>query len=94
MPCHCWIFVDPDLFEIDPIHALGCVALFDNSLLNQYSNDNKDFVFLDLHNIIKGDSEWYWQFGQVPFGLSSNNRSFWQWCPSNGFAIMEETSSS
>ena len=44
-------FVDPDLFEVDPIHALGCVALFDNSLLNQYSDDNKDFVFLDLHNI-------------------------------------------
>ena len=44
-------FVDPDLFEVDPIHALACVALFDNSFLNRYGDDNKDFVFLDLHNI-------------------------------------------
>ena len=25
--------------------------MFDNSFLNRYGDDNKDFVFLDLHNI-------------------------------------------
>ena len=44
-------FVDPDKFEVDPIHGLGCACLFDNRLLNRYGDENKDFVFGDLHEI-------------------------------------------
>ena len=44
-------FADPDCFEVDPLHAIACACIADHKILNRYGDDNRDFVFLDLHQI-------------------------------------------
>jgi hypothetical protein len=44
-------FSDPDFFEVDPLHAFASACMANLNILNRYGDDNRDFVWQDLHDI-------------------------------------------
>ena len=42
---------DPDLFEIDWLHCMACAMAVDKRILQRPDNENKDYVWMDLHQI-------------------------------------------